>query len=172
MKNIILVKQKYPIREWLIYFLFENSKNIYRVFAKRNYEPWTLTVNNLLAFEENTLGKDLGLFLNKHNFNLEPKFEKHDIHHLLTGYEPNVIGEVCVSVFNLANGKRKLYTSVAAFFGVLIMFEEYKTFIEAYKRGKNARSYAKWKFEHLLNENTQELKKYIFKQENNLEVMI
>ena len=91
---------------------------------------------------------------------------------MLTGYPLSVIGEVCVSVFNLANGKRKLYTTVAVLFGVFIMFEEYETFLKAYHRGKNARSYAQWKFEYLLNENTEELRKYIFREENDLEIFI
>ena len=172
MKNHISIPQTYSLRERLILLLFDYSKNIYRLTIKRKQKAWPLTIEKLLQFPKGSLGKDLGLFLRVQGFELEPKFEKHDIYHIITDYPTTVIGEICLGVFNVANGKRSIYTVGVALLGVLIMLEEYETFAQAYQRGKNARSYANWKFEHLLNENTEELKKHIFKQKNDLETMI
>lgn len=172
MKNNISISQTYSLRERLIVLLFDYSKNIYRLTIKRKHKTWPLTKAKLLQFPKGSLGKDLGLFLNEQGFELEPKFEKHDIYHILTDYPTTVIGEICLGVFNVANGKRSIYTVGVALFGVFIMIDEFEVFKQAYQRGKNARSYANWKFEHLLNENTEELKKHIFRQKNDLEIMI
>lgn len=172
MKNNIILTTKPSLKERFILFLFNCSKNSYRIFFKRNKKSWAVSIPKLLAMPDGTLGKDLALFLTQHGFELEPKFEKHDIYHILTDYPTTVIGEVSLSVFNVANGKRSLYTLGVAWIGVLIMIDEFEIFRQAYQRGKNARSYAKWKFEHLLNENTEELKKYIFRAENDFELLI
>lgn len=173
MKNIVpVLKIKYSLREKLIILLFNYSKELYRIFIKRNVKPWSFSLQDLNKFRKGSLGKELATFLQKHHFDLEPKFEKHDIYHILTDYPTNVIGEISLSVFNVGNGKRSIYTIGVALIGVFIMLEEYQVFIKAYKRGKAARSFAKWKFEFLLNENTQELKKHIFREDNNLELMI
>lgn len=172
MKNDIVLSSKRSLRERFIIFLFDHSKNIYRIFFKKHQKNWAVTIPKLLNYENRTLGKDLALFLTEHGFELEPKFEKHDIYHILTDYPTTVTGEISLSVFNVANGKRSIYTIGVALIGVFVMIDNLETFKQAYQRGKNARSYAKWKFEHLLNENTQELKKHIFKQESDLEVMI
>lgn len=162
----------FQIRESIILFLFHHSKNIYRRFFKKHSLAWNTSIEKLSAYQQGTLAYDLAVFLKANNFQLEPKFEKHDIYHIITDYPTTVIGEVCLSLFNVANGKRSVYTIGVAFVGALLLLEEYKAFIAAYQKGKNARSYANWQFEHLLNENTKELKHYIFKRENNLALYI
>mgnify|MGYP000318388370 CR=1 FL=1 len=108
----------------------------------------------------------------KNSSKIEPKFEKHDIYHVLTAYPTSVIGEICLSLFNVGSGKKSIYTGGVAILGALLLIEEHKTFLEAYRKGKRSRNYTAWKFEHLLNENTEELRKYIFKEDNELEVFI
>lgn len=161
------------IRERLIIQLFEHSKNVYRQVFKRNKKAWNTSINELSKFENGTLGKDLANFLNKNNFALEPKLEKHEIYHILTGYPTTVVGEICLSLFNVANGKRSIYTGGVAFLGAFLLLEEYQTFKTAYQKGKKARAYVKWEFEHLLNENTNNLKALLFKQQiENKEIFI
>lgn len=161
------------LREQLIILLFDYSKNIYRMFFKKHLKAWNTSISALSKYENGTLGKDLATFLTTNNFVLEPKFEKHDIYHILTDYPTTVVGEICLSIFNVANGKKSIYTSGVAFIGALLLLEEYKTFKTAYNKGKNARSYVNWKFEHLLNEQTDCLKALLFKQEiKNKEIII
>lgn len=173
MKKVISIQTNYTFREKLIIALFDLSKNIYRVTIKRYTKNWNTSIAQLANYNDGTLGKDLALFLEAHNFNLEPKFEKHDIYHFLTDYPTTVVGEICLSTFNVGNGKRSIYTVGVAMVGVLIMIDNYSVFKKAYFRGKNARSYVKWDFQHLLNEQTINLKALLFKQEiKNKEIII
>ncbi len=162
----------YSFREKLILFFFDALKGIYKKFFKRNKKAWKTTILELLKFEDHTLGKDLALFIQKNNFQLEAKYENHDVYHVLTNYPTTIIGEICLATFNVGNGKKKLFTVASALIGAIIMFEHFKIFKAAYQRGKNAKFYGNWKFEYLLKENTEELKKYIFKQENTLSFII
>ena len=166
MKTLILRLNKLTLREEIIIFLFENSKNLYRNVFKNETEAWKITVSDLLKYPNNSLGKDLAIFLKTNDFKLEPKLEKHDIYHILSDYPTTVIGEICLSSFNIGTGKRSLYTMIVAIIGAVIMLDKYKLFLTAYKRGKKAKSYTKWNFEYLLKEETDCLKKLLFNQKN------
>ena len=139
------------------------------------YEFWKIFVANKDALQDEAVRFQKGFSGNsaqKNDFQLEAKYENHDVYHILTNYPTTIIGEICLATFNVGNGKRKLFTVACALFGAIVMFEHYKTFIDAFQRGKNARFYGNWKFEYLLKENTVELKKYIFKQKNTLSFII
>jgi len=163
---------KYTFRERLIVFLFENSKNIYRITFKKNKKAWDTSLEKLETYNHETLAKDLSLFLKENNFKLEEKFESHDIYHVLTQYPTTVKGEICLSFFNIGTGKKSIYTVGVAFIGLFIMLENYKLFIKAYKRGKTAKNYTKWNFEFLLNEKTENLRKLLFNKINNENIII
>ena len=171
--NIILNAFKTDsLREKAIIFMFEHSKNAYKKWFKKKQMAWTTSRTQLRQYEEGSLGKDLAIFLTINQFELEAKFEKHDIYHVLTDYTTTVVGEICLSIFLIANGKRSIYTRGVAFVGSIAMIEHFKLFKAAYLRGKYAHSIAKWQFEHLLKENTNDLKKQIFKQKHSPVVVI
>jgi len=167
MKNTIKSTHILSIRERFIIFLFENSKNMYRYVFKRKQKSWEISKEKLMLFSENTLGKDLALFLNKNNFKLEPKLEKHDIYHVLTNYPTTALGEIQLSAFNIGSGKRSLYTVGVAFVGTIIMVDNLTAIRSAFKKGKKAINYTNWDFEFLLKENTEDLKKLLFNKTNN-----
>lgn len=157
---------KYTIREKLILFLFENSKNIYRKYFKKDVLAWNITIPKLLNYKENTLGKDLALFLIENNFQVEPKFETHDIYHILSSYPTTVLGEICLSAFNVGSGKKSLYTYAVTLVGSIILIDKLSSILKAYKRGKSAKNYSLWSFEFLLNEKTEDLKALLFNNKN------
>lgn len=172
MKAEIILPIQSSIRAKLLLVLFEISKPVYRFVFKRKQKAWQKDIKQLLNYAPHTLGNDLALFLLKNRFNLEPKLEKHDIYHIISGYSTTIIGEIELSWFNIGVGKRSLYTLGVAGLGALLLIEYFACFRQAYQRGKTARNYSRWNFENLLNENTEELKKHIFYKENHLEIYI
>lgn len=163
MEYSIILPQK-ALRESLLIRLFELSKPVYRALFKRKTQAWRLKRKDLQKFEEYSLGKELYYFLEKNNFEIEEKLEKHDIGHVLLGYELIVEDEISMQFFFLSSGKRSIYCIFTIILGSLILPEYYLKYQKAYKRGKLAINFHKWKFEYLLHENINELRSLIFKE--------
>ena len=164
MKNVIKSTYLVSIREKMIIFLFENSKNICRNLFKKNKKAWNTSVEKIANYPINTLGNDLSVFLKSNGFNLEPKLETHDIYNVLTNYPTTALGEILLSTFNIGTGKKSIYTFGVALIGSIIMLEKLPKIISAFQKGQKSTNYTKWNFEYLLNEDTESLKALLFKK--------
>lgn len=158
------------LRASILVFLFKISKPIYRFSFKHFTRPWATTRAELARFKENSLGRHLFIFLNSHGFEVESKLESHDVGHVLLGYDTDVVSEIGMQFFYLGSGKKSVYSLLTTLLGYLIVPEYYKTFHQAFQRGKTALNFQHWNFEHLLGENINTLRAQIFNQqeENNL----
>ncbi|BDD07074.1 Coq4 family protein [Aureibacter tunicatorum] len=124
------------MRDKIINFLFEISNESYRKL--KNNKPWNLTKPDLLAFPKNSLGKQLGLFLDKNNFELLKKSERHDIYHILTGYDTNILDEIKLQFYLFGNGKKSIYLFWVLIAGTMLYPDKLYKFSIAYKNGKSA----------------------------------
>jgi len=102
-------------RKKIINWLFEISQHVYTAYFKKN-NPWNITKSDLLQYPEASFGKHLGLFLEKNNFELIPKVERHDAYHVITGYSTKVEDEIAQQYLCFGNGKRSIYL-----FGVIVI---------------------------------------------------
>lgn len=164
MKHVIITyKKEHAIRERLLLWLLGKVIPVHALLYERR-KPWGLTARDLTQYPKHTLGRDLGTFL-KHE-KLEPidRVERHDAFHILLGFTTRVSDEAAMQFFLMGNGKRSPFTVGTALFAGLILPEHWRFFKMQYRRGKAARSVAKWDFKALLNDPTRDLIAYIFRQ--------
>lgn len=137
------------MRKRFIAWLFEKSQKVYTAFFKKN-KPWGILKVDLLEFPNESLGKHLGYFLDKNNFELIPKVERHDVYHVLTGYGTQVEDEIALQYLCYGNGKRSLYLYSVIAIGTLILPEYFRYYLKSYKIGKNANAFYNYNFKKLL----------------------
>ena len=167
MKTIgLFLNRLISLREKLMIQLVEWTKPVYGRFFQKSKIPWNLCKARLKKFPPKTLGKALGDFLEKENLDLMPKFESHDVYHVLLGYKTTVVDEARMQFFLMGNKKYSLYIIGTNIIALIFLPEHLKTFLNEFKRGRNAMAISKWKFQHLLYEPVEVLQKMIFRQSN------
>lgn len=144
------------MRAVILETLYELSKMPYQRFMKKN-ESWSITTSELLRFPENSLGFHLGCFLLKHNFEMQPKLESHDVFHVLTGTGTSVPEEISMQFYLLGNGKRSLYLFMVIILGTLFYPDYRRLFLRAFRRGKNALPFHQIDFSKMLNQSVHRL---------------
>ena len=154
------------LRGKLLVQMVEYAKPIYARFFQKSKIPWNHCKASLKQFPPKTLGNALGDFLEKENFELMPKFESHDVYHVLLDYKTTVVDEARMQFFLMGNGKYSLFLIGANMLSFILLPEYARAFIKEFKKGKQAISIAKWKFQYLLNEPVEVLQKMIFRQSN------
>ena len=152
-------------RDRFIIFLVEKTKPVYGKFFKQKVIPWKTNLKRLAKYPQKSLGNDLYQFLKREKLELMPKFEDHDIMHVLFGYKTTVLGELKMQFFLLGNGKKSLYCLISALIGCIMVPEYWSSYWKEFNAGKNSRNFSKWNFQFLLNEPTILLRKFVYKEE-------
>jgi len=134
--------------------------------------PWNVTLEKLKRFPPQTLGSDLSLFLEKEGLELMPKFESHDVYHVLLKYKTTVVDEARMQFFLMGNRKYSLYIIGTNLIALIFYPEKIRVFLKEFQKGRTALSIGKWDFEYLLHEPTNILRKLIFKKLNNEEPQV
>ncbi len=158
------MKTVLSFREKLLLNLVEWTKPLYARFFQKSKMPWKVNLEKLKTFPPETLGGDLAHFLEKEGFSLMPKFESHDVYHVLLNYKTTVVEEARMQFFLLGNRKYSLYIIGTNLISLIFYPEQVQSFIKEFQKGRKAISIAKWDFEFLLNEPTKSLRKMIFRR--------
>ncbi len=116
----------------------------------------------LYMLPEGTLGNDLYFFLEKRNLPLLRHYARHDIKHVLLGYDTTDEGEVCLQSFMLGNGRVSFPVLATVVYGFITMPEYWKKMKAAYKKGKKSTSFHHWRWNELVAAETAVLRKDIF----------
>jgi ubiquinone biosynthesis protein Coq4 len=149
------------LRKQLIIWLFEHSQRIYTSMFK-NHKSWNITKVDLLNLPQPTFGRNLGEFLDKNDFELIPKVERHDCYHVLCGYSTEVEDEIALQCLCYGNGKRSPYLYGAIILGVAILPDYYKYYFKSYKTGKRANPFHHFNYKKLLSVSINEIRDAIF----------
>lgn len=164
MKTTLFLNRLFTLREKLLIQFVEITKPIYGRFFQKSKIPWKVNLKILKKFPPKTLGNDLAIFLEREGLSLMPKFESHDVYHVLLKYKTTVVDEARMQFFLMGNRKYSLYIIGTNVIAVLFLPEHIKAFIKEFRRGRKALPIAQWNFEHLLNEPTKALQNLIFKR--------
>lgn len=96
------------------------------------------TKQELKSCQDGTLGRELYDWLNYYQIELIPRFENHDVKHVLTGYKSEGLDEIRLQVFMLGNGNYSL-TCLLLCMMALIFPEHYATFKTDFAKGSLAK---------------------------------
>ena len=118
----------------------------------------TISIKELKNSPEGTVGRDLYLLLKNHNYKLIPKFENHDLKHLILGYDMHTIDEIRMQMFLLGNGNQTLPVLLFALSGVLFP-EHWTQFQRDFDRGLRSPTLEGCSIDTLKGFNTKTLKK-------------
>jgi ubiquinone biosynthesis protein Coq4 len=132
----------------LIFLTHKMALPLLKLIRKPVIFPYT--VNELKCFPANTLGNDLIIFLELKKLHLLPYYAKHDIKHILLGYDTTDDGEVCLQCFMLGNKHYSFPVLATVLYGIFTMPEYWSSFKIAFKRGKKYLPIEEWKWFELL----------------------
>jgi ubiquinone biosynthesis protein Coq4 len=133
-----------------------------KVYLRR--PVWGILRENMLRYPTGTLGYELGRFLTREGLQPVDRIERHDAFHILLDFSTSLEDEAAMQFFLVANGKISPFTLATAAFTLLVMPDKWGLFLQAFRRGRKARSIAKWNFLALLDEPFADVKAAIFHQ--------
>ena len=128
----------------------------------RRPNAFSYSKEELMNFPAGTLGNDLFLFLEKRKLPLLKHYARHDLKHVVLGYDTTDEGEACLQSFMLGNGRISFPVLATVAYGFLTMPEYWKNMRSAFREGKKAASIHGWQWNEILVEQTSELRNKIF----------
>ena len=148
----------------LVFLTHSIALPILKVIRKPQLFPYNR--QQLQQMEEGTLGNALIKMLDDNNLQLLPYYAKHDIKHILLGYDTTDKGEVCLQCFMLGNGHISFPVFITVVFGFIAVPEHWKSFIKAYKTGRQSNPIDGWKWFEILDEPVEALQHRIYSKQN------
>ncbi len=146
----------------LVFLTHKIALPLLKILRKPNH--FTHTKKDLCQFPEGSLGKDLYNFLEIRNLPLLKHYARHDLKHVLLGYETTDEGEACLQSFMFGNGRISFPVLATVVYSYLTMPEYWRKMKEAYRLGKKSKSIHGWSWNNIVFEQTSELRQKIFIQ--------
>jgi hypothetical protein len=128
----------------------------------RNEEIFPYTMDQLTKMDTGTVGKDLANFLGSKKLPLLPHYARHDMKHVLLGFDTTEEGELCLQSFMLGNGRISLPVIATVLFGVLTSPEYWRKMHTAFRAGRNANCIHRWNWFTLVTQKTEDIRRNIF----------
>ena len=128
----------------------------------RKPKAFTYSKEQLKYLPKGSLGNDFILFLEERNLPLLNHYIRHDLKHVLLGYDTTDEGEACLQSFMLGNGRISFPVLATVLYSIITMPEHWKKMREAYLLGRKAISIHGWPWNELLKEPTVQLRNKIF----------
>jgi len=132
----------------------------------RRPNSFTYSEDELQSLPAGTLGNDLILFLKQRNLPLLKHYARHDLKHVLLGYDTTEEGEACLQSFMFGNGRISFPVLATVTYSFITMPEYWSKMKEAFLQGKKSNPIHSWKWNELLKESTEELRRKIFQMYN------
>ncbi len=142
---------------------FDISVSLIEFFSKM--EPYKTKVSELRKLKNGTLGKEIANCLDMHNLTLVPKFESHDLKHVLLDYKMTPEDEIRMQAFMIGNGNYSVPSFAILVFGAILLPDLWLTFYSDFKKGRKTICISKWTIEKHANRNLNELRKELLKSE-------
>ncbi|PQJ09296.1 hypothetical protein CJD36_018785 [Flavipsychrobacter stenotrophus] len=107
----------------------------------------TLKVARLRGLPEGTLGKDIADCLEDNKLSLVPKYESHDLKHVLLNFKMTPVDEIRMQAFMIGNGNYSIPSFVIFLFGAFLLPELSVTFYRDFLRGSKCMPISSWSIE-------------------------
>jgi ubiquinone biosynthesis protein Coq4 len=162
-KQIGMKKAFIKIRTAILVFLTHKiALPVLKIMRRPNV--FTYSKEQLKELPPGTLGNDLYLFLEKRNLPLLKHYARHDLKHVLLGYDTSDEGEACLQSFMLGNGRVSFPVLATVLYSFLTMPEHWGKMRAAIRQGRRSQSFHGWPWNELVTQPTLELRSKIFGQ--------
>jgi hypothetical protein len=142
---------------------FDLSVSIIEFFSKM--QPYEQKVSKLRNLENETLGKEIAECLDNHNLTFVPKYESHDLKHVLVNYQMTAEDEIRMQAFMVGNGNYSIPSFAILIFGAILLPDLWRTFYSDFKKGKKYIGISEWTIEKYATRNLTELRAELLKSE-------
>jgi len=154
-------KRIIKIRETILVFLTHKVALPMLKLVRRPNE-FSYSEDDLRSLPPGTLGNDLFMFLKQRNLPLLNHYARHDLKHVLLGYDTTEEGEACLQSFMFGNGRISFPVLATVTYSFITMPEYWSKIKEAFRQGKKSNPIHGWKWNELLKEPTEELRRRIY----------
>jgi len=148
-------------REYVLVFLTHKIALPLLKLMRRPNE-FTYSEDELKSLPNGSLGNDLYIFLKQRDLPLLKHYARHDLKHVLLGYDTTEEGEACLQSFMLGNGRVSFPVLATVGYGFLTMPEHWAKMKGAFNKGRRGNSIHKWKWNEILHLQKSDLRKKIF----------
>lgn len=128
----------------------------------RSPKAFPYKMEQLNSLPEGSLGHDLYRFLTERNLRLLTYYARHDLKHIVLGYDTTEKGEACLQCFMLGNGRLSFPVLATVGYAFATMPEYWRDMKLAFRKGRNAAPIHGWQWFLLLQEQTNVLRTKIF----------
>src|SRR5215204_3057048 len=139
----------------LVYLTHKIALPLLKLVRKPN--AFTYSEADLQSLPSGTLGNDLFVFLKQRNLPLLKHYVRHDLKHVLLGFDTTEEGEACLQTFMLGNGRISFPVLTTVMYSFITMPEYWSKMKKAFLQGKKSNPIHSWKWNELLKEPTDEL---------------
>ena len=143
-----------------MFLTHECALPVLKVFRRPARFPYTL--EELQALPPDTLGYALVRFIREKDLTLLVHYARHDLKHILLGYDTTDRGEVCLQSFMLGNGRVSFPVLATVLYGTCTMPEYWRVMRAAFRLGRTCPPIHGWDWFALLEEPVEELQRKIF----------
>lgn len=166
-----MITQLKKIRRFLLVALTHNiALPLLKHFRK--VKPFPYTPADLSAMEEGTVGKALFEFLTTKELELLSHYARHDLKHVVLGYDTTEEGELCLQSFMFGNGRVSFPVLATVLFGICTSPEYWKKMRAAYHTGKSCIPIHQWNWFALVPEKKATVQQRIFHQNKTANAMV
>lgn len=144
----------------LVFLTHKIALPLLKVIRKPNL--FTYSKEQLKNLPAGSLGNDLYFFLEKRNLPLLKHYARHDLKHVLLGYDTTDEGEACLQSFMLGNGRISFPVLATVVYSFITMPEHWKKIKQAYRLGRKSNSIHDWHWNNILPEQTVGLRSKMF----------
>lgn len=120
---------------------------------------WNHTMQDYKNMPENSLGKNLADYMEKNNIPFKPNLVRHDLKHIVLGYEMNMPDELRIHSFLLGNRCYNLMSIAYLMVCVVVVPEIIPTLRKDFKRGRKAKRLREINLEKYLKNDLNECQK-------------
>ena len=125
----------------------------------RNKNQYNYSMEQLLTFQDGTLGKDLAEYLQKKDLYLIRGYLRHDCKHILLGYEMDEEGEARMQCYFLGNRHYSIPVVMTAIMCLLLMPDHWKKLYREFRKGRQNKDLGELDINKIISMNTITLRK-------------
>jgi hypothetical protein len=135
---------------------FDTSVSTIEYFSKM--DRYHQEVDELRKLQNGTLGKEIANCLDDHRFTLVPKYESHDLKHVLLDYKMTAEDEIRMQAFMIGNGNYSIPSFTIFLFGAILLPDLWTTFYSDFEKGRQTIPISNWTINDFANRPISELR--------------